>query len=872
MDYHTLPVSEIYRELSTSERGISEKEVSARLKKFGPNKLKEIKKRTALKIFLEQFKSFLVLLLIFATIVSAAIGNFLDAGAIAAILILNALLGFWQEYKAEAAIEAIKKFAAPRARVIRGGKPEEIPTEELVPGDFVLLEEGERVPADIRLAECFSLKIDESALTGESIAVEKNPEVSKAKLITEQKNMAFLGTAISFGHGSGIVVRTGMETEIGKNAKLVQEEKEETPLQKKLEKFGKKLGYFVLAIAAVIFAIGFFEGAEISELALTAIALAVAVVPEGLPAIVTITLAVGVQMMSKQKAIVRKLSAIEGLGSVNVICADKTGTMTTNEMTVRKIFAGKEYEVSGAGFVPEGKFLLNKKEIAPAKVPELNLLLRISELCNNSRLVKNEEWKIFGDPTEGALKVLSAKAELKISTKRENEIPFSSDRKMMSTIDRFSGRLYVHTKGAPEILLAKCEKILDGDSIRTLTTADRKKILQITETYARAGMRTLAFAYKEIQKFDAKSAEEKLIFVGIVGMIDPPRPEVKESVRIAHEAGIRVVMITGDHAETAKAIGAEVGIVDSVLTGEELEKLNERELEKIVDRVSIYARVSPLHKVKILEALKKRGNIVAMTGDGVNDAPAIKKADIGIAMGKKGTDVAREVSDIVLADDNFASIVSAVDEGRGIYDNIKKFVRFLLAVNFAEIFFVAAAMLLRLPLPLLPLQILWMNLITDGPPALALAVDPKDKEIMKRKPRPAGEEILSGEHKFLVASGIVALLAAMVAYVTELPLGLEKARTVAFTTIVFFELFFVFNCREIKPIWKTNIFGNKKLLWAVAISIILQLLVIYTPAGQQIFDTVALSAGDWGKIVLLSAAGFAVVPSWFIKTEKLSQK
>ncbi len=857
---------QVVKELESRESGLSAHEAAERLKKYGPNKLMEEKKRSAVSIFLAQFKSFLIVLLILATVLSAAIGNFLDAAAIAVILFLNAILGFWQEFKAEKSLQALKKYAAQKSIVLRNGEKTEVLSEEIVPGDIVILEEGMRIPADIRLLESYSLHIDESALTGESTPVEKITQPVAAELVAEQKCMAFMGTAVTYGRGKGIIVATGMQTEIGKIAKMIEQVENITPLQRKLEQFGKRLGYIVAMLAILIFAAGILQQMNTADIALTSIALAVAVVPEGLPAVVTITLAVGTQVMSRRNAIVRRLASIETLGSVTVICADKTGTMTTNEMTVRKVWAGKEFEVTGSGFEPVGKFLHEGKEIIAVKDPSLALLLRAGSLCNNAELRQEDgSWKIFGDPTEGSLVVLARKAGFKISAQRLDEMPFSSSRKMMSTVDKIDGNTFAHAKGAPEVIFEKCGKIYADGRIRQFSLQDKKELLGLVENYAKSGLRTLALTYKEIEGKN-KAEESDLILIGIVGMMDPPRPEVKNSVEIAKQAGIRIVMITGDHAETAKAIGREVGIADSVITGNQLEKMSAAELAKVVDKVSIYARVSPLDKVKILQALSKKNNIVAMTGDGVNDAPALKDADIGVAMGRKGTDVAREVSDMVLTDDNFATIVSAVDEGRGIYANIKKFVRFLLAVNFAEMLFIVGAMLMRLPLPLLPLQILWINLVTDGLPALALAVDPKDKDIMKRKPRDPKETILHGEYAFLVASAIIALAVAMFAYVTELPLGVERARTFAFTTIIMFELFFVFNCREIRPLYRTNMFSNRMLVAAVLVSILLQLLVIYFQPLQQIFDTVPLTLNDWAKILALSATGFLVFPNWFIRS------
>ncbi|NIO44024.1 MAG: HAD-IC family P-type ATPase [Candidatus Aenigmarchaeota archaeon] len=881
--WHTMSVDSVFNALKTSKNGLNEKNAQARLKQYGLNKLKSKKRKTALLIFLEQFKSFLVILLLVAVVISIFLGiysdesHFIDAAVIGAILILNAIFGFYQEFKAEKTLEALKKLVVPKVVVIRGGKHVEIKTEELVPGDIVILESGNRVPADLRVFEARDLKIDESALTGESVPVKKTINILKDVTVAERKNMVFMGTLISYGRGKGIVTSTGMSTEMGKIAGMVQEKEEMTPLQVKLQKFGKSLGIVVIIITLIIFVLGIIRAEDIFNMFMTAMSLAISAVPEGLPAVITLTLAIGTQRMLKRNSIVKRLAAVESLGSTTVICADKTGTMTTNEMTVRKIWvSGKALDVTGVGFEPKGDFLLDKKKIDSKRTGSLELLLKISSMCNDSILKERPRWHIIGDPTEGALKVLALKGGVKEYYKRVDEIPFSSERKKMTTIHEIENEFVAYTKGAPETILEMCDGIYIN---KKLSKGEKEKILEIVHQFASKGLRVLALAHKNLgNKYSLKSVEKDMIFVGLVAMIDPPRKETGRAIALCKKAGIKVIMITGDHQLTAKAIGAEVGLIGKAIRGEELDKIDDWKLKEMVEDITIFARVSPQHKLKIVEALRSRGHVVAMTGDGVNDAPALKKADVGVAMGIKGTDVSKEAADIILMDDNFSSIVSAVEEGRGIYDNIKKFVKFLLAANFDELFLVTVMVLLSikdpatglLAIPLLPVQILWINLITDGVPALALGVDPKEKDIMRRKPRDPKKGILDGILLFIIIASIIAFTSAFILFNHVLQTeGVDKARTMVFTQTMLFEFFFVFNCRsEKKSAFRLNPLKNKKLLIAILISIILQVVIIYTPMLQTIFKVVPLNAMDWVKIIIFSAVGLLVVPEIFIRKKE----
>ena len=873
--WHTLPSNAVLEELHTTENGISESEAQSRLQASGYNELKEKKKISPLTLFIEQFKNFLVFILIAAAVISYFIGNLVDTILITAIIILNALFGFFQEFKAEKTLESLKKLSAPQAKVIRDGEEKLIVARELVPGDIFIVQEGDKIPADARIIETLTLRVDESSLTGESTPVSKTDKPIGDVALAERKNMLYLGTVATYGHAKAVVVDTGMNTEIGKIAKLIQTAEEETPLQAKVNAFGKWLGVIVIVITVISGAIGIVKDYAIPDMLLTSAALAVAAIPEGLPALLTIALAIGVQKMSRQKAIVRKLSAVESLGSTTIIVADKTGTMTTNEMTVRKIFVDDEIiEVTGQGFEPKGEFLLKNKKINPEENDSLKLSLMISALCNDAVLNKEDNrWSLIGDPTEGALIVAAKKAgiytdSLSKEHHRVSEVPFSSERKMMTTVNK-SGKYYlVCSKGAPEVILNKCSKIRKYKKETTLTDATKKRILSIVEEFASNGLRVLTAAYKQSTTVEhsEKALESNLIFVGLLAMMDPPRPEVGNAIQLANKAGIEVIMVTGDHKNTAVAIAKELGLDGESLTGEDLDKMSEEKLAEVVEKIRVFARVSPAHKSRIVKVLRKRGHIVAVTGDGVNDAPALKDAHIGVAMGIKGTDVAKEASEMVLADDNFATIVKAVEEGRTIYDNIRKFIRYILGANLGEIIIISLAILLGMPLPLVPLQLLWVNLVTDGLPALALGFDTKDKDIMKRKPRNPKETIMYKLLPFIIAGGILFGLSSLLMFYLEFKDGtIEKARTMAFTTVVIFELIFVFNCRsEDKSVWRINPFSNRLLILAVLTGLLLQIAIVYVPILNTWFKTVPLHPFDWLIITLISATGLLIIPKIFI--------
>lgn len=884
MSWHELDVKEVLKNLESSQNGLSGQEARKKLIQYGPNELKEEKKISPLMIFLRQFKSFLIIILIAAAVISFLIESMLDTVVILIIVILNAVLGFVQEYKAEKAMEALKKLAAPKTLVLREGKKQEIESRLLVPGDVVLLEEGNRIPADLRLLEIVNMKLDEASLTGESVPVPKELCMLDAKApVSDRKNMAFMGTVVTYGRGRGVVVDTGMRTEMGRIAKMIQVAEEPTPLQKKLKVFGKNLGILILAICAIITVMGILKGEPIFSMLITGIALAVAAIPEGLPAIVTITLAFGLQKMAKQNSIVRQLPAVETLGCTTVISADKTGTLTRNEMVVSRIYCNGMFDVTGSGYEPKGEFLSKGKKVEAGK--DLSLLLRTGALCNNAELQQQAgSWSVIGDPTEGALLVSAGKAldmdKLAKEYPRRSEIPFSSERKMMSTANRCpDGKVCLFSKGAAETILELCTRVYRNGKVVKLTGGDRKRILDANQEMSSKALRVLAMACRDLKPGEdpkSEKTEKDLIFIGLQGMIDLPREGVKEGIKLCKKAGIKVIMITGDHRNTAVAIAKDLEIIEKtlgekgkVLTGSELDSLNEEKLKKLARDVVVYARVNPAHKVRILKALKKNGHIVAMTGDGVNDAPALKNADIGISMGIKGTDVAKEASDMVLKDDNFSTIVTAVKTGREIYDDILKFIQYLLSSNMGEVMTLFLAIMIGFAdpvtgsfvLPLVAVQILWINLVTDGMPALALGVDPPAKDIMERKPRNPKEKILSRTTlSFIILVGVIMALGTLWVFNSELSLGIAKAQTMAFTTLVVFQLFNVLNCRSVKEsLFKVGVLTNKKLILAIISSVILQLVVLYIPAIQAAFGTVPLGLLDWAKVIAVSASVFIIV-------------
>ncbi|MEM4483622.1 MAG: cation-translocating P-type ATPase [Candidatus Methanomethylicia archaeon] len=932
--WHSMEINEILRELNTNLNGLTHEEAKKRLEKYGYNEIKTVKRRTPLQMFLDEFKDIFILLLIAASIFSAVIGywelihggefmeSFADVITIIAIVMLCAITGFIQEYRAEKAVEALRKMAAPKARVIRNGIEEIIPARELVPGDIILLEEGDRIPADARLIEAIELRTNEAILTGESTPVIKEVTTLREDThIGERRNMVFSATHTVHGRGKAIVVATGMNTEFGKIAEMVQTlEEEETPLQRKLNIFASKIAKIVIAVCALIFVLEAFEvfmqkTFEIEgfiQAFMSSIALAISAVPEGLPAIVTIALALGARELAKRNAIIRKLSAAESLGSVTVICSDKTGTITKGEMTVRRIYVdGRLIEVTGVGYEPKGEFKIGNETLNPEG--NLKLLLQIGALCNNAKLRRNENnnsWEIFGDPTEGALIVAAEKAgikreELEKNYPRIGEIPFSSERKRMTTIHKTpEGEIHAYMKGAPEIVLGKCSKIIENGVEIPLTEEHRKKILKLNEEMASNALRILAMAYRKlpptIMEYN-ENIESEMIFVGLEGMIDPPREEAIEANKLCQKAGIKTIMITGDHKLTAIAVAKEVGIFkegDIAVTGEELDKMSDEEFEKIVEKITVYARVSPAHKLRIVKALKKRGHIVAMTGDGVNDAPAVKAADVGIAMGITGTDVTKESADIILADDNFATIVRAVEYGRVIYDNIRKYARFLLACNFDELLVIGSFAILGglfgaeyFPLPLLPAMILWINLVTDGAPAVALATDPPDIDVMNRPPRKPEEGILHGMLAFIIASFILQATGTILVFCLEyyvwptypwnFPWGIDEearqltyreATTAAFVQAALFELFVVWNCRsEKQSVWRMGrkALQNKFFVISVIASTIITLAITYIPITQQLFHLSPLNLKDLTYIMAVSSWGLFVLPEIFMNKKIL---
>ena len=882
-------VEEVEKELGTNkENGLSSKKVEENRVKYGLNELKEKKKESLIQKFIDQFKDFSIIVLIIAAIVSGVVGvmqgeGFTDTIIILIVVLLNAVIGVAQESKAEKSLEALKKLSAHAAKVIRNGKETAIPARELVPGDLVIIETGDYISADLRVIEAVNLKSQEASLTGESVPVEKRTDaIQETEVgVGDRKNMLFSSSLITYGRGKAIVVKTGMNTEVGKIADMInQTEDQETPLQKKLNSLGKTLGMAALTICAVIFVIGLLQGKEIINMFMTAVSLAVAVIPEGLVAVSTIVLAIGVQKMVKKNAIVKKLPAVETLGSSTVICSDKTGTLTQNKMTVEKIFCNDVIA-----------------DIEKAETNEdFRKLIYDCMLCNDSRVLENGE--IAGDPTETALVDLALKLDYPVSIMRENprvaEVPFDSNRKLMSTVNGKDGKYIVYTKGGLDEILRKCDSYLYKGSVRHNLSDYAEWIRTNNEHMANEALRVLAFAYKEIDhvpsKYEMENLESGLTFIGMVGMIDPPREEAKKAVEKCKHAGIKTVMITGDHKATAVAIAKKIGILENdneALTGLELDKISDEQLAKDVRKYSVYARVSPEHKVRIVKAWQKNGEIVAMTGDGVNDSPALKTADIGCAMGKVGTEVAKEAADVILTDDNFATIVSAVEEGRRIYDNILKVIQFLLSCNVGEVIVLLLATLfaptigrvfgiydISMIQVLLPIHILWINLVTDTFPALALAFDPANKDIMDRKPVKKDEGIFTKGRTFrIVYQGFMIGLLTLAAYLigigsTKTAIGnltleetkIEVGQTMAFTVLAFSELIHVFNIRDNKnSIFKTGILGNSILIYAVVISALLMGVILVIPQLREIFSIPILPVGNIIETVLLIIAPVVIV-------------
>ncbi|HBV96532.1 MAG: ATPase [Peptococcaceae bacterium BICA1-7] len=884
--WHKMAVREVLEALQVdSARGLGEREAEERLARFGPNEMAKAPPAPLWRLFINQFKDFLVMVLLAATVLSGFMGEYADAVTIMFIVIINAILGCFQEYRAERSLEALKRLAAPEARVLREGREQKVTASGLVPGDIVLMEAGDKIAADIRLTEAINLEIEESALTGESVPTKKSthPISSPVANPGDIKNTAFMGTSVTRGRGRGVVVATGMSTEMGNIAFMIQEAGQEpTPLQRRLGQLGKWLVAFCLLICVVVVVLGVYRGEPVYYMIMAGISLAVAAIPEGLPAIVTVALAIGVQRMIRRRAIIRRLPAVETLGCATVICSDKTGTLTQNKMVVRRASAGESVaEIAGDGYDPKGEINF----VRGGAGPEFHMLLKIAALCNNSRLKKGEigigglfrgipgrkekrDWDIDGDPTEGALLVLAAKEgfwreRLQEKEPRVAELPFDSDRKRMTVVcSSGPGKYTAYTKGAPDIILELCTHRYVKGAIIPLSVEGRREILAEASEMAGDALRVLAFAFRELEEKseDYGGEENSLIFVGLCGMIDPPRPSAVSAVHTCRRAGIHVAMITGDHQSTARAVAMELGLLargGKVVAGSDLDRMSDQDLTSQCGQVAVYARVSPSHKLRIVKALKQAGHVVAMTGDGVNDAPAVKEADIGISMGLAGTDVTREASSMILADDNFSTIVAAVEEGRGIYDNIRKFIRYLLSCNVGEVLVMFLAVLGGLPLPLMPIQILWMNLVTDGLPALALGVDPVDREIMSRRPRQPRESVFAnGLLLRIIGSGsaiaAVTLLAFMMCYRGSG--DIDYARTMAFNTLVFAQLFYVFSCRsERQTIFDVGIHTNPQLLGAVALSAALQGAVTHIPSLNSIFHTVPLNIFQWGLVALLAA-------------------
>ncbi len=932
--WHSLNIEDTARQLGVDvSSGLAAEEAERRLADGGPNELPEPPPPSLLKRILDQLKSFVVLLLIAASIISALLGDIVEAAAIMAIVVLNAILGVVQEGKAEQALASLRRMAAPEARVLRGRRRLTVAARELVPGDVVLLEAGNNVPADLRLIEAVNLLVEEAALTGESVPVHKNAAAVHAADtgIGDRSNSAYMGTLVAHGRGQGLVVATGMATEIGRIAEMIASTKEEqTPLQRKLDELGRMLGIACLLICALVFVLAAVRDTDLGlivrpggglgaylvtfkealvEVFIVAVSLAIAAVPEGLAAIVTICLALGMREMVRRHALIRKLPAVETLGSATTICSDKTGTLTQNEMTVVRLWAdGRSVEVTGQGYEVEGEFREGGRPLAASDDPVMRVLLAGGALCSDAVLeaaADGRQTRMVGDPTEGSLVVAAAKAgllrpALESALPRVAEVPFDAERKRMSTIHEprdaaaaallaaaggDGGRRVAVVKGAPDLVLALCSRELGPEGPRPLSEAGRQAILEANSAMAREALRVLAVAVRAVNdgaadEPDAATIERDLVFVGLAGMIDPARAEVAPAIARARGAGIRTAMVTGDYADTARAIASQIGLLRpgaEVITGAQIQQMSDEELAGHATRTDVFARVSPEHKVRIVEALRSQGEVVAMTGDGVNDAPALKRADIGVAMGITGTDVTKQTADMVLTDDNYVSIVSAVEQGRIIYSNIRKFVYFLLSCNVAEIAIIFLATLFGWPVPLAAIQLLWLNLLSDGAPALALGMEKGDPDIMEQPPRPPREPVINRS----MISGILVQTVAITAVVliaywqglTRLS-GLEgtdrvvTARTMAFATLVLSELARVYTCRSERfPLLRLGLFSNRWMQPAVGLSLVLMLLVIYVPFLQPVFNTVALSLREWGLIVPL-----LFVPSVVAELQKVATR
>ncbi len=889
--WHALDVQEVFRKLNTNERGLTDDEVERRLEEYGPNELVEEEAISNLALLTSQLKNPLIGVLVIAAVLSFIAGKSIDTIVIMSVIGFNTVIGFSQEYKAEAAIQSLKSMAAPEAEVIRNlsgkGRSTEmrVKAKEIVPGDIVVLNTGDKIPADIRLFDAMNLEVDESLLTGESTAARKTlGALERDMSVADRANMVFSGTLVTHGRAKGVVVSTGMKSEMGRIAKLVRETKEsETPIQKRIGALSKRLGLLALTVALLTLLLGILRGFEFYEMTMYALASAVSSIPEGLPAVATIALAIGVRRMANRNAIIRRLQAVDTLGSASAICADKTGTLTSNQMTLRRIWVdNRMVEVTGVGYSPEGQFKVDSTSIDTQNDRSLRSLLTIGALCNDARIRQDtasgeERREVYGDPTEGALVVAAEKAgfeknSLEGRLPRVDEIPFTSKYRYMATFhNRSDQSVRVFVKGGPEAILNKCSHVLEDSEVKELTEQKRKQILESNTRMAGQAMRVLAMAHQTIEKKAIEGFKERiqygqpdLIFVGLAGMIDPPRSEAKEAVRLCKDAGIKIVMATGDHKMTAEAIAKEVGILESdseVLTGSDMDNMSDEELDSVIDDTSVFARVSPTHKHRIVGSLRRQGHIVAMTGDGVNDAPALKAADIGIAMGVTGTDVTRETADMVLTDDNFVSIVNAVEEGRVVFDNIRKVVKYLLSTNVGEDLIILAALVL-LPgslLILTPIQILWVNLVTDGILDVTLAMEPKEDDVMSEPPRKSTARIVNKEILLnILYVSVFMMIGTLWVFTTGYDTGgIIRAQTLGFTTMAMFQVFNSLNCRSrTKSFFSLGLFTNKYLYIAIAASILLQVSATILPFFQVTLGTTALSLWDWGLVVLVSSSVF----------------
>jgi P-type Ca2+ transporter type 2C len=875
--WHKLSTEEVIDKLeSDGKQGLTDEKATEKLKQFGGNALDEEKGIAPFQLLVSQFKNPLIYLLVAAAVATIIAQKFVDAGAIIAVIILNTVLGFVQEWRAERALAALQEMTSPTAKVFRNGQRVQINAHDVVPGDIIIIETGDRIPADARVIEAEELGTDESSLTGESEPVVKSTEpVDEDASIGDRHNIVWMSTSVTSGRGKAVVISTGMNTEMGQIAGEVRgTRREETPLQKKVGSLGKIIAVVAVVVAFLVFIIGLFQGYDLLEILLFSIAAAVSAIPAGLPAVISVTLALGVQRMAERNSIIRRLPAVETLGSTTVICSDKTGTITKNEMTTTRILTGgKMYKLTGEGYRPEGKIedMDSEQEISVGDAPEeLKLLLDIGVLANNAQLLKTDEtWKIDGSPTEGSIVVASAKAgfdtnKMLNETERLHEIPFSSEQKYMATSYKRGDKTVAYIKGAPEKMLQFSSRIMENGEVIDLDDAKREELKKINDDLAGQALRVVAAAYKEVdgEEFTRENVEKDLIFIGFWGMLDPAREEAITAIRKAKQAGIRVVMLTGDHAKTATAIAKKIGISKGekeALTGKQIEEASNKEIIEYARDVGVFARVSPSHKLKILEALKEDNEIVAMTGDGVNDAPALKGANIGVAMGQAGTEVAREAADMVLADDNFATIVNAVEEGRVIYNNLKRVIFYLLTTNLGEILVVSSSVIIGLELPLTAVMILWINLITDGACTIPLGVEPMSGAVLKQPPRDPDAPVLD---KFIIRrilslAPIMAIGTLLMFYYNLNNNNFLYARTMAFTTLAAFQWFQAFNARTTtQSLFAKGIFTNKWILVGVGTAIILQLGAVYLPQGQLIFETVSLTALDWVWVILVSSLIF----------------